>query len=139
MNKGIPTKSIWAVRLLMLTVALSLQGICARADSMTEEQAKAKALSFLQKRHPEATGRRLAAARMDKELASVSIEGHALYVFNVGNQNGFIIVAGDDRARSILGYTDSGTFDANNIPAGLSEMLAIYARQIKSLTQTSSQ
>lgn len=138
MNKGIPTKSIWAVRLLMLTVALSLQGICARADSMTEEQAKAKALSFLQKRHPEATGRRLAAARMDKELAGVSIEGHALYVFNVGNQNGFIIVAGDDRARSILGYTDSGTFDANNIPAGLSEMLAIYARQIKSLTQTSS-
>lgn len=138
MNKGIPTKNIWAVRLLMLTVALSLQGICARADSMTEEQAKTKALSFLQKRHPEATGRRLAAARMDKELASVSIEGHALYVFNVGNQNGFIIVAGDDRARSILGYTDSGTFDANNIPAGLSEMLAIYARQIKSLTQTSS-
>ena len=138
MNKGIPTKSIWAVWLLMLTVALSLQGICARADSMTEEQAKAKALSFLQKRHPEATGRRLAAARMDKELAGVSIEGHALYVFNVGNQNGFIIVAGDDRARSILGYTDSGTFDANNIPAGLSEMLAIYARQIKSLTQTSS-
>ena len=39
MNKGIPTKSIWAVWLLMLTVALSLQGICARADSMTEEQA----------------------------------------------------------------------------------------------------
>ena len=75
MNKGIPTKNIWAVRLLMLTVALSLQGICARADSMTEEQAKTKALSFLQKRHPEATGRRLAAARMDKELASVSIEG----------------------------------------------------------------
>ena len=32
------------------------------------------------------------------------------YVFNRGENNGFIIVSGDDRAKDILGYSDSKKF-----------------------------
>ena len=60
-------------------------------------------------------------------------------MFNVGEQDGFVIASGDDRTRSILGYTDSGSFNAAHVPAALSEMLAIYARQIEQLGQTSAQ
>ena len=125
-----------SLRLTLLLVAMMLTGFSARAGSITEEQAKAKAQIFLQSRHSLPAGKRLAPARTQKELRSTPKDKKALYVFNVGEQDGFVIVAGDDRARSILGYVDSGTFDASRIPAALNEMLDIYARQIEMLGQS---
>ena len=37
------------------------------------------------------------------------------YVFNIG-ERGFVIVSGDDIAQPILGYSDTGAFDSNNLP-----------------------
>lgn len=51
-----------------------------------------------------------------------------LYVFN--HENGFVIVAADDRAYPILGYGE-GVFDVNNIPDGLRYYLGFYGRQIQ--------
>jgi len=120
---------------MLLSVAMILLGFSARAGSITEEQAKAKALSFIQARHPSG-GKRLAPASTPKELLSTPTGQAALYVFNIGERDGFVIVSGDDRARPILGYADSGTFEADNIPTALREMMAIYARQIDMLGQT---
>ncbi len=38
------------------------------------------------------------------------------YIFNVGDNNGFVIVSGDDIATPILGYSNSGSYDSNNLP-----------------------
>jgi len=38
------------------------------------------------------------------------------YVFNVGHNQGFIIVSGDDIATPILGYSTEGNYDSTNIP-----------------------
>lgn len=120
-------------KLMLLTVALMLFGLYARAGSINEEQAKAKALSFLQNRQSQQSGRRLARAIMP-ELTSTSTGETAVYVFNIDAAGGgFVIVSGDDRAREILGYSDSGTFDAKLIPEALREMITIYARQISRL------
>lgn len=51
-----------------------------------------------------------------------------LYVFNY--ENGYVVVAADDRACPILGYGE-GTFDVNNIPDGLKYYLGHYGRQIQ--------
>lgn len=117
----------FTIRITLLTALMMLFEFSARAGSITEEQAKAKAQSFLQ---TIAGAKRHAPARTQTELNITPSGQSALYVFNVGEQNGFVIVAADDRARSILGYADSGTFDVDNMPAALSEMLGIYARQI---------
>lgn len=53
----------------------------------------------------------------------------ALYVFNY--DNGYVVVAADDRAFPILGYCDNASFDVNNIPEGLRYYLGHYARQIQ--------
>jgi uncharacterized repeat protein (TIGR02543 family) len=37
------------------------------------------------------------------------------YVFDVGN-NGFVIVAGDDVVKPILGYSENGNYDSTNLP-----------------------
>ena len=44
------------------------------------------------------------------------------YVYNVGNE-GFVIVSADDIYRPIVGYSDQGTFDAQNINPALNCML----------------
>ncbi|MBQ8455228.1 MAG: C10 family peptidase [Bacteroidaceae bacterium] len=59
-------------------------------------------------------------------------EGDAYYyVFNAGNDGGYVIVSGDDRTESILGYVDQGSFDPENIPENMSSWLQSYADQIK--------
>ena len=52
-----------------------------------------------------------------------------LYVFN--HENGFVVVAADDRAYPILGYSEGAPFDVNDIPEGLRYYLGHYGRQIQ--------
>ncbi|MDR1792541.1 MAG: C10 family peptidase [Bacteroidales bacterium] len=47
------------------------------------------------------------------------------YVFNADNQ-GFVIVAGDDRVVPILGYSKEGYFDPNNVPENCRAWLDNY-------------
>ena len=54
---------------------------------------------------------------------ATSTRGEAcFYVFNVGSE-GFVMVSADDVYRPIVGYSDEGTFDANNINPELNYML----------------
>lgn len=61
------------------------------------------------------------------EMSSVNVTMNAYYIFNTGD--GFVIVAGDDRAEQILGYGD-GELDMNDIPCGMQFMLDSYKEQI---------
>lgn len=55
------------------------------------------------------------------------------YVFNKGNDNGYVIISGDDRAKTILGYTDDGHFDISVLPANVKYWLGFYESELKSL------
>lgn len=64
-------------------------------------------------------------------LRSGTLEGTADYfVFNFPANKGFAIVSGDDRAYPVLGYSDEGLFDSDNLPDNLRGMLAYYQKQI---------
>jgi len=41
------------------------------------------------------------------------------YVFNEAEGKGFVIISGDDVAKPVLGYSDKGNFDENNLPPAL--------------------
>lgn len=53
------------------------------------------------------------------------------YVFNCNNEDGFIIVSGDQRVVPVLGYSDNGEFDTNNLPTDLIILLEQYSTEIK--------
>ena len=64
-------------------------------------------------------------------LRSGAMDGAADYfVFNFPGGKGFAIVAGDDRVRPVLGYSDEGSFDPDNLPENLRGWLAGYREQI---------
>ncbi len=59
------------------------------------------------------------------------------YVFNYDDR-GFVVVAGDDRMESILGYSDSGAFRTDNMPLNMRSWLDMYKREYESLDKYNS-
>lgn len=49
------------------------------------------------------------------------------YVFNSTDGNGFVIVSGDDELTEIVGYSNTGSFSAENMPSNLKAYLDNYA------------
>ena len=49
-------------------------------------------------------------------------QNEAFYVFNIG-ESAFVIIAGNDAHRPVIGYSDESSFDASNIPPALAYYL----------------
>ncbi|MDE7024267.1 MAG: thiol protease/hemagglutinin PrtT [Paramuribaculum sp.] len=61
-------------------------------------------------------------------------EMNTVYVFGRGENGGFVVVAADDVVQNpLLGYADSGTFDAADMPPSLKWWIEEYGREIKAL------
>lgn len=54
------------------------------------------------------------------------------YVFNINEaaRGGFVIVAGDDIARPVLGYSSNGNYDENNLPPNFTYWMDHLSQQI---------
>lgn len=55
----------------------------------------------------------------------------SLHLFNNQDGEGFVIVAGDDRVGGVLGYSDRGRLDAENMSAPMKRLLERYARVVE--------
>lgn len=55
----------------------------------------------------------------------------AVYIFNQADNKGFMVLSADDQAYPVLGYADSGSFSADNIPPQMEWWLSEYAAQIE--------
>lgn len=62
--------------------------------------------------------------------ATDSLSRPMAYVFAAGDGQGYTVVSADDVAVPVLGYSDSGTFDAGSIPDNMRWWLEGYAREI---------
>lgn len=121
------------VLLITLFVALT---VC--AQQVTQDEALNKAYAFMQKKRGGAKAPKRAAMRVaQSQPMKVAASNSAYYVVNIGDNEGFVIVAGDERAREILGYSMTGTFDPANAPDGMKDMLASYADEMERLAISS--
>lgn len=111
-------------------LGLLLMTISVCAAPVSREQALGEARVFLLKNVQGKSGMRLAPAR---QSLSVGAEAEAFFIFNVGADQGFVVVSADDRTPAVLGYVDQGAFDAATCPAPLKSFLEGYAAEIRSL------
>lgn len=66
----------------------------------------------------------------------VAAEKENVYVVNLGNDQGFVLVSGETGVEDeVLGYCDHGSFDYNNCPVQLQDLLTYYSSAIDSLRQ----
>ena len=119
-----------------LTICMLLLPLFLMAAPITQEQALQKACEFM-KGHPKWTkGKMTKPSQFPLKLCSAQTAA-CYYVFNVGEQQGFVVVSGDDRTPAILGYATNGAFDADDIPANMQAWLEDYEHQISMLDQQS--
>lgn len=119
--------------LMMLVVLLVAAG--AKADPVSREAAMRSAKSFMTQRGVrKADGLKLAfqgvRAHSSKGRGAAAKDAY-YYIFNNDEQGGFVIVSGDDATEEILGYSDTGIVDAENIPVNMQELLDGFQQEIE--------
>ena len=120
------------IHTLLLVMGLAMIAGTAWAEPISENQARSIAEGFITSQQLPATTLKLAQKRA--ALNTRSGEKVAYYVFNgASTGSGYVIVAGDDRAPAVLGYSDKGTFDITDIPEAMQLLLDSYAEQIEEL------
>ena len=108
--------------LIFATVAVCL---LVTAQPLTQEEARQKALHFLNN----ATGGSRRSAAHQLQLTPAGIV-HDLYVFNIDDNDGYVIASNDERTTPILGYSKSGKFDMQHMPDNMRAWLQGYADEI---------
>ena len=117
-----------------LFFSLFMLCLVVKANPVSRSQALKEAKSFLASKGVEMNTSD-AAYRAPRKANAQEGESSYYYIFNVGNDEGFVIVSGDDRTEQILGYSDSGSFDEENMPEPLKEWLDGYAKEMESIVE----
>lgn len=106
----------------------------AMAENVSPQQALEHARSFMQSREADGSRPRKAPAKGALQMKMAGQES-GLYLFNVSDGEGFVIVSNDDRTAPILGYSDSGNIDPARMPENMRWWLREYANQIAWMNQ----
>ncbi len=115
--------------ILLLTMVLTAG--YSWAGNIGADKAREKAIQFL--------AGQTAAARSNVNMPqnnsqlqlAESAQGGDYYIFNIGNQKGFVIVSGDDRTADILGYCDNGQYDSEHVPDAVKFLLNGYVSEME--------
>ncbi len=57
-------------------------------------------------------------------------EAPAYYIFNAEADKGFVIVSGEDQLPLLIGYSDKGQIDEDNLPLQLQTLLSQYSKRV---------
>lgn len=116
-------------RLLLILTMVCLAS-AGWAGQISREQALQKAQQFMSLNGKHGTLTTAETAMTKARRRSMQVPDY-YYVFNAGQDQGYVIVSGDDRTAPILGYSYHGTFDVDKIPCNMAAWLEGYADQIK--------
>ena len=125
-------------RTLFLLVALVVV-LTANAETISREQAQERAKEYLSSLPGARQNLRLIPIRNRAKLApsrtaSVSQpEQDLYYVFNRGEDEGFVIASADDSTYPVLGYTSEGNFDYSQLPPNMKWWLGWITSQLEDL------
>ncbi len=65
------------------------------------------------------------------EVKSDKVENPYYFIFNVNDNDGFVIISGDDATLPVLGYSYKGKIETGNLPHAFIKWMEEYKKQIK--------
>ena len=107
--------------LLLLWVATTLV-----AGPVTRSQALGKAKEWVARFAKNGASERLS-------CKAERVDNLPCYAFDIGQGEGFVIMAGDDRLTSVLGYAETGSFDLQAMPPALKAWLRTCGEELEGL------
>jgi hypothetical protein len=132
-------KTTQKMKLVLLLWFLLCSGVshnCALANPISREQALQNARDFFAAKGKTLPERSFRHAPVKNGVLTVEAN---YFVFNVGDDQGFVIAAGDDCVPAILGYADRGTFAGDSLPANVKWWLDGYSDAIGRLQASGQQ
>ena len=107
------------------------------AEPVSPAAARQTAARFLQQKGAKLESQAMEAPRRAMGQTANGQEASPYYVFNATGKKGFVVVSGDDCVGDnlVLGYTDQGSFDADNIPVNMQDWLDGMASQISTMSR----
>ena len=100
-------------RLIIVLLWALLSADALLAQPLTRNEARQRAEAFVAERRAAA---RAAVATPAATLAETASPCSGLYVFNVGDDDGFVVVSAADRVTPVVAYAESGTFSTTTLP-----------------------
>lgn len=110
------------MRKIFTLISVFTVAVSAMANPVGIDEARSKAASFLNKVSSAQT--RAQSASSKTSLQAVDAGFDHLYVFNNGENGGFVVVSTDDKTDAVLAYSESGSFDSQQGNEALKAMLA---------------
>ena len=105
----------------IFTLSLLLTATAASARQISPDEAKNAAYAFLNSK---------SLVPIEAAMPLTRSDAQPYYVFNAADDNGFVIISGDDRFSKVLGYSDRGSFDKSKMPPQLKAMLDNFAEKV---------
>lgn len=122
------------------------------AQQVSQETAQAKAVSFLSRlkygnNYSNVDANWEPSKRVSVHIVQTSIRKNTptqqglkqnvpYYIFNASDGQGYVIVSGDERAREILGYSETGSLTEETMPCGMKMLLDLYEEEINKFPQS---
>ena len=123
---------LFSILFLLLTAVMGTW-----AQNVTPEKAKQIAAQFLQGKRTDKSSKRAPGQNELKTAVVFNAKDMAgqpyLYAVSATLQDGFVLVSGDERFKAVLGYSDDGTFDEQNMPENMRVFLQGYIDEMKYL------
>ena len=116
-------------RNIFLSVACLFLALAVQAAPINSKQAAKKAMTFLY------GDSKMMFSRGTVMMATADNGIQPYYVFNIGDNEGFVIVSGDDAAYPVLGYSSEGHIDMNNLPENMKSWLDGYALSLEKIQE----
>ena len=113
---------------LLLTLLTLMVSVAMNAERVSKQEALMKARQFM-------PGKQFGEAKAFSRSTKPN-EGEPFYIFNAENNGGFVIVSGDSRMKTILGYSEHGSFDLEKAPSNVRWWLGQYEKAISTLNTT---
>ena len=127
------------VSLFLLLMAISNTII---ASPRSVEQARQTAQQQMSRRMAKKQKSQGNVAAIEPQLVFSKVKQNAnvdniyYYVFSAGHNLGYTIVSGDDRFPAVVGYTEQGDYDADNLPTNLVSFMQAYQDFVDNATET---
>jgi hypothetical protein len=121
-------------RILLVFGLALIAWTMAHAEQVSVDEAQSIASRFMAQRGM-GTVAMSQPLRAPRSKANTSQQEAAYYVFNAAKDRGFVIVSGDDRTEQVLGYSDKGNFDPENVPENMQAWLDQYVEEIALLDE----
>ncbi|MBQ9640845.1 MAG: C10 family peptidase [Bacteroidaceae bacterium] len=116
---------------LLSLLTFALAAVNASADPVDADAARLLAADFLGQDNLTLVKKAQRTETKARKLSPAVAATAPFYIYSRGAGRGYIIVAGDDCMPDILGYTEQGDFDENNIPEGLQDMFNAWTQAVE--------